>query len=221
MEVSEYEPILRVDWDIPRKQYPPKVVTLPTGEKMVIREIEREEAPILLDALRPLITVPRDYYDIVAARIYAEVLGWCRYRVRNEYVLIGVVNGDLAGVANNRLVNSKTCMSLHTMAFKRGGRVGAHMFAAKHEHAIENYGVEEILVTAESPIGFQRWMVEWSLEPRPGVQHELGGANTWALTKENYYKIKSKMVFGQRPVPDELYRQSLNPRLIVPDVVKG
>jgi hypothetical protein len=221
MEISEYESILRVNWDLPKKPYPPKVITLPTGEKMVVREIEREEVPILLEAIRPLLTVSRDFYDIVAARAYAELLGWYRYRVRNEYALIGVVNGELVGVVNNRLLNEKTCISLHTIAFRRGSRIGAHLFAAKQENAIENYGVDEILITAESPIGFRRWMVEWNLEPRPNVQHELGGANTWVLTKENYFKVKSKLVFGQRPVPEDLYNQSLKPRVIVPDVVKG
>ena len=219
-EVSEYEKYLRSDWDIPKKPYPPKYIILPTGDKMVVREIQREDVPPILDAIRPLLQVSRDYYDIVSARVYAELLGWYRYRVRNEYALIGVVNGVLAGIVNNRLVNEKLCVSLHTMALKRGGRVGAHLFAAKHEHAMETYGVEEILVTAESPIGFKRWMEEWGLELRPGVQHELGGAQAYALTRENYFRLKPKLVFGTRPVPDDLYKQSLNYRVDVPDVIK-
>lgn len=135
---EDIESILGVDWDVPRKPYPPKVVTLATGERMVVREASREEVPLLLDAIRPLLTVRSDYYDIVSARVYAELLGWYRHRVRNEYCLIGVVDGKLVGLVNNRLFNKKTCISLHTLTLRRGRRIGAHLFAAKQEHAIEN-----------------------------------------------------------------------------------
>ena len=218
--MENVESILNLDWDVAKKPYPAKVVTLPTGSKMVVREISREEVPLLLDAIRPLLTISKDYYDIVSARMYAELLGWFRYRVRNEYCLIGIVDGELAGIVNNRLYDSKTCVSYHTMALKRGGRVGAHLFAAKQEHAIENLGVDQVLVTAESPIGFKRWMVEWNLEPRAGMQHELGGADAYALTKEGYYLKKNKLVFGVRPVPETLYKESLNFKIVVPDVAK-
>lgn len=218
--MENIESMLSLDWDVPKKPYPAKAITLPTGSKMVVREISREEVPLLLNAIRPLITVSADYYDIVSVRMYAELLGWYRYRVRNEYCLVGIVDGELAGIVNNRLYDSKTCISLHTMALKRGGRVGAHLFAAKQEHAIENYGVDQILVTAESPIGFNRWMVEWNLEPRQGMQHELGGAAAYALTKEGYYLKKNKLVFGERPVPAALYEESLHFKVVDPDMVK-
>lgn len=220
MSIENVESILSLDWTIPKKKYPPKIITLPTGEKMVIREISRDEVPKILDTIRPLLTISKDYYDIVSARVYAELLGWYRYRVRNEYCLVGVVDGVLAGMVNNRIFNEKLCISYHTMALKRGARVGAHLFAAKQEHAIENYGVDEILVTAESPIGFRRWMVEWGLEPRANVQHELGGADAYALTKESYYEKKDKKVFGERPVPQEELQKSMNFKTVVPDVAR-
>ena len=212
--MEDVESVLKVDWDIRYKQYPPKVITLPSGEKLVIREAKREEVPLLLKAIMPYITVEKDYHDIVAARQYAELLGWYRYRVRNEFALIGVANGDLAGIANNRAYDQKLHMSLHTMALKRGARVGAHLFAAKQEHSIENLGAEEILVTVESPIGFRRWMLEWGLEPRPKLQHELGGATPYAITRDNYFKIKPTKVFGERPVPEDLMKQAANPKII-------
>lgn len=205
---EDVESILGVDWDIPYKSYPPKTILLPTGERMLVREAKREEVPKLLEALTPLITVAKDYYDIVAVRQYAELLGWYRRRVRNEFCLIGIVDGKLAGIVNQRAYDQKKHVSYHTTALKRGGRVGAHMFAAKHEHSMENLGAEEILVTAESPIGFRRWVVEWSLEPRPGVQHELGGANAWAITREVYKKVKPRLVFATRPVPADLLKAS-------------
>ncbi len=214
------ESLLAVDWDVPRKPYPPKYVILPTGERMVVREASREEVPLLLEAIKPLFNVRADYYDVVSARMYAELLGWYRYRVRNEYCLVGVVDGKLVGIVNNRLYDQKTCVSLHTIALKRGRRIGAHLFAAKHEHAMENYGVEEILITAESPRGFRRWMLEWGLEYRPGIQHELGGAACWVLTRENYYRQRSKLVFGKRPVPEDMLERSMKLEIVTPDILK-
>lgn len=205
---EDIESVLGVDWDVPKKPYPPKTVLLPTGERMVVREAAREEVPKLLEAIRPLLTVERDFYDIVAARQYAELLGWYRRRVRNEFCLVGIVDGKLAGIVNNRAYDQKKHVSLHTIALKRGARAGAHLFAAKQEHSIETLGAEEILVTAESPIGFRRWIVEWGLEPRHGTQHELGGANAWAITRDIYYKVKPRLVLGTRPVPDDLLKRS-------------
>jgi hypothetical protein len=209
----DIDSILEVDWDIPYKPYPAKYITLPSGDKMVVREAKREEVPFLLEAIRPYTTIEKDYYDIVAARQYAELLGWYRYRVRNEFCLIGVVNGELAGIVNNRAYDQKLHISYHTMAIKRGVRAGAHLFAAKQEHSIENLGAEEILVTAESPIGFRRWMEEWKLEPRPDRQHELGGAKPFAITRELYYKIKPTKVFGERPVPEDLLKEAEKPTI--------
>jgi len=97
--LTEVTDFLSIDWDVPRKPYPAKVLTLATGEKMVVREASREEVP-------------------------------------------------------------------------------------------------------------------------KGVQHELGGAKAWVLTKENYYKYKGRQVFGDRPVPEDLYKQSLDFELIEPDIMR-
>lgn len=85
---------------------------------------------------------------------------------------------------------------------------------------METYEVDEILVTAESPRGFGAFALEWGLEFRPGLQHELGGAKCWVLTRDTYFKKKAKLVFGHRPVPEDLYRHSLNPVLIEPDILR-
>jgi hypothetical protein len=204
---EDVESVLAVDWDIPQKPYQPKVVLLPSGERMVIREARREEAHKLLRAVLPLTSVEKDFYDIVAARLCGEILGWYRHRARNQFVLVGVVDGKLAGISNNRAFDQKTHISLHTLALKRGARVGAHMFAAKQEHSMDDLGAEEILVTAESPIGFRRLISQWC-EPKPGIQHELGGAKSWVITRELYRKVKPQQVFGTRPVPDDLVTQS-------------
>jgi len=114
---KDIESILRVDWDVPRKPYPPKMIVLPTGERMVIREASREEVPLLLKAIKPLLTVGSEYYDIVSARVYAELLGWYRYRVRNEYCLVGVVDGKLVGIVNNPRHSQHCLLYLLSVSF--------------------------------------------------------------------------------------------------------
>ncbi len=183
--------------------YPAKVITLATGAKMVVRQVDRDAVPILLEAVMPTLQVARDYYDIVGARLYAELLGWYRYRVRDEFCIIGQIEGLLVGIVNSRLYSPQLGMSLHTLAIERGLRIGAHLFAAKMEHHIEYLDQEEVLITAESPIGFRRWMIEYSLEKRDG-QHELGGATPFALTRDLYFRNKERLVAGERPVPPEL-----------------
>lgn len=185
--------------------YPAKAITLATGKKMVVREVTRDKVPELLEAVMPTLFIPRDYYDIVGARLYAELLGWYRYRVKDEFCLIGQVDGFLVGIVNSRMYSPELGISLHTLAIERGMRIGAHLFAAKMEHHIEYLGQEEVLITAESPIGFRRWMIEYNLEKRDG-QHELGGATPYALTRELYFENKDRLVAGERPVPAELMK---------------
>ena len=153
----------------------------------------------------PTLFIPRDYYDIVGARLYAELLGWYRYRMKDEFCIIGQVDGFLVGIVNSRMYSPELGISLHTLAIERGMRIGAHLFAAKMEHHIEYLGQEEVLITAESPIGFRRWMIEYNLEKRDG-QHELGGATPYALTRELYFKNKDRLVAGERPVSAELMK---------------
>jgi len=204
----ELEEVLRAP-EVPQAKYPPKVITLANSKKMVVREVQREDVPVLLKAVRPTINVERDYYDIVGVRLYAELLGWYRYRVRNEYCLIGQVDGYLVGIVNGRMLNEKIGVSLHTLAIDRGLRVGSHLFASKMEHHIEYLGQEEVRIVAESPIGFRRWMIEYGLELLPDVQHELGGATAYRLTKQIYYDTKPRLVVGKRPVPKTLLDEAM------------
>lgn len=205
--VSELEALLRPP-AIDMPLYPPKAITLASGEEMIVRQVDRREVPILLEAIYPLLWVERDFYDIVAARFFGELLAYKRYRVKDEYVLAGLIDGVLAGIVNGRLVDEKTGMSYHTLTIRRGLRVGSHLFAAKMEYHIEHVGQEEVLIVAESPIGFRRWMIEYPLAKRFEVQHELGGVPSWVLTKETYYNAKPRLVTGRRPVPEELLEKA-------------
>ena len=178
----------------------------------------REEAGALLGTVYPLLAVSKDYYDIVAARMYSEILGWFRYRVANEFVIVGAIDGVIAGIVTSRDVDGKTGMSLHTLTIKRGLRVGAQFFAAKMEHHIEYLGEDEVHIVAESPIGFKRWMIEYELEDRsaqyPGLRHELGGVPTFTLTRKLWNAVKAVKCTGTRPVPPEILQTAK--KLIMP-----
>jgi hypothetical protein len=198
----ELEAVLRPP-AFPQPPYPPKVITLANSKRLVIREVTRDDVPVLLEAVHPTLFIDKDYYNVVGARIYAELLAWQYYRVQNEFCLVGQIDGVLAGMVNSRMYSRKTGMSLHTLAIDRGLRIGAHLFAAKMEHHIEYLNQDEVLIVAESPIGFRRWMIEYGLEPTE-IPHELGGAPSYRLTRELYFKSKDRLVVGDRPVSEEL-----------------
>lgn len=200
--------------EFPMVPYPPKVITLANGKKMVVREISREEVPRVLEAVRPIMNYERDYYDIVAARVYAELLAWYRYREQCEFCLIAQIDAMLVGLVNSRMYSPKIGMSLHTLTIDRGLRVGSHMFAAKMEHHIEYLKQDEVWIVAESPIGFRRWMIEYGLEPT-NIPHELGGAPSYRLSKDLYYATKDRLVVGDRPVPKELLDQAMEEIIVV------
>ena len=201
--MNELEATLRPK-ETEQPPYPPKRVVLASGESMIVRPATREEVPKLLEALEPLIWVERDYYDIVGVRAFAELLGWKRYRVKDEYCLVGVMDGMLVGLVNGRSLSKNIGISLHTLALRRGLRIGAHLFAAKMEYHIEYLNQREVYIVAESPIGFRRWMIEYSLEERPHVAHELGGVMSYSLTRPLYFASKDRLVVGERPVSEDM-----------------
>ncbi len=207
MAIDELEKKLRPP-QMQLKPYPAKVITLANGKEMVVREAKREEIGVLLGSVYPLLGAPKDFYDIVAARMYEELLAWYRYRIANMFAIVGVIDGVIAGIVTSRQVHQKLGMSLHTVAIDRGLRVGAHLFAAKMEHHIDVLGGDEVWIVAESPIGYKRWMIEYELEDRsslyPDVRHELGGVPTHALTRALWEKHRANKCTGTRPAQADL-----------------
>ncbi len=205
--IDELEAMLRPPV-LPMAPYPPKSILLASGEEMIVRPALMEEVDTMLKSIQPLSWLDRDFYNIVSARLFAELLGWKTYRVRNEYCLVGVIDGVLAGIVNGRLFDEKHGISYHTLTLKRGLRVGSHLFASKMEHHIEYLGQDEVWIVAESPIGHRRWMIEYPLDKKFEIQHELGGAPSWVLTRDTYFKAKARLVTGSRPVSPEALARS-------------
>lgn len=220
--VNELEPLLAPPpMDIPA--FEPASVKVKTGETMLIRPLKEEEAPLLLNYLKKVMEVDHDYYDIVGVRIYAEILGWMRARLKDPYQMVGLIDGKLVGFCNGRLLNEDINISLHTMAFRRGLRAGAIMYYAKCEYCFETLKQKEWWATYESYNGWKRWGIGMAQPsyPWPDVQHELGGAKVYYVTKKYWDNVVKKYLLDmiqtkfERPVSEELLKK--NEKMVVPE----
>lgn len=219
VNVEDLEPILRPpESPLLAKEYPPRLLKLPDGKRMVVRMATTDDIPVILKTTRSVMDEERDFYDLVASRVYGEILSWLRKRVKDHYCLVAVIEGELAAIANARLWDDKVAISLHTMTFKRGAGIGSLMYLAKMEHAFENLGMEEWWATYESYTGIRYWglgLAQYQ-KPYPQIQHELGGARVFFTTKDQWYsfvKPKYQARLGERPVPNDLLNQSRNPKI--------
>lgn len=197
IDVREIEPLLQAP-PMDLKPFPDAMVKLKDGRTLYIREAKIEEAPLMLEHIKKYMDVDHDFYDIVGARVYSEILGWYRQRLKDPYTLVGMIDGLWVGFANGRLMNEDINISLHTMALARGGRIGAIMYYAKAYYGFEILGNKEWWATYESYNGWMRWglgMAQPSY-PWPEYQHELGGARVYYVTKK-YWDTAVKKYVGQ------------------------
>ena len=207
------------------KPWPGATVQLKDGRTLFIREARLDEVPAMLTYMEKLMHVDHDFYDIVGARVYSEILGWYRHRLKDPYTLVGLIDGVWAGFANGRLMSEDINVSLHTMALVRGGRIGAAMYYAKAYYGFEILGNDEWWATYESYNGWMRWglgMAQPSY-PWPDVQHELGGAKVYYVTKK-YWDQSVKKYVQQMVGADLDFNVSdkvrkANETLIVPDEI--
>ncbi len=195
IDVSEIEPLLQAP-PMDMKPWPEAMVKLKDGRTLYIREAKVEEAPMMLEHIKKYMDVDHDFYDIVGARVYSEILGWYRKRLKDPYTLVGLIDGLWVGFANGRLISEDINVSLHTMALTRGGRIGAIMYYAKAYYGFEILGNTEWWATYESYNGWMRWglgMAQPSY-PWPEYQHELGGARVYYVTKKYWDTAVKKYI---------------------------
>lgn len=185
LDVREIEPLLQAP-PMGMLPWPGAMITLKDGRTMYIREARLEEAPAMMAYMRRVMDADHDFYDIVGARVYAELMGWYRKRLKDPYTLVGLIDGEWVGLANGRLINEDINVSLHTMALARGGRIGAIMYYAKAYYGFEILHNKEWWATYESYNGWHRWGLGMAqpTHPWPDVQHELGGARVYYVTKQ-------------------------------------
>jgi hypothetical protein len=145
-----------------RKPWPPATIKLRTGGELYIREARIDEAKTLMQYVRKVMDVERDFYDIVGARVYAELLGWYRKRIKDPYVMVGMIDGKLAGLVNGRLMN-ETSTSAVARAFDRAAW-GA-LFYCKAYYAFESSARRSSVTT-----GFNSWRMGFlgMAQPHPG-----------------------------------------------------
>jgi hypothetical protein len=210
-DVVEIEPLLQAP-SMDLKPWPEAMLTLKDGRILYLREMKDTDVKPLLDYMKKVMEVDKDFYDIVGARVYAEILGQYRSRIKDPFTIIGTINGQLAGFANGRMMNEDVAISLHTMTFSRRGRIGWAMYYAKTFHALEILGAQEWWSSFESYNGWRMAGLEMAQPsyPWPDTQHELGGARVYYVTKDywdstikNYAKqmIGNDLVFD---VPDDV-----------------
>ncbi len=196
-----------------QRPFPPKLYTLKSGEEVVIRAAQKDEAPAILESLKPLIDpkYDKDFYHLVGTRTYAEVLAWRQSRLKDTYVIVATKkDGELIGLANHRFWDKNVAISLHTLVLKRAERVGVLLYLSKVEHGFDVAGVNEWWATFESPFGFRLgFRFNHVTKPWPEMQHELGGARIFYINRqqwEQYVKpfAKERNWLGTRPVAEDV-----------------
>lgn len=217
ISVNEIEPLLQAPpMNLPK--WPECILKIRDGRIMYLREATLDDAPQMLNYLKKVMDVDHDFYDIVGARCYAEILGWVRNRLKDPFNIIGTINGEWAGFANGRVMNEDIAISLHTMALARRCRAGWVMYYAKTYYAMEVLGANEWWSTFESYNGWRMAGLEMAQPsyPWPEYQHELGGARVFYVTKKYWdtvLKDYSKQMIGAEldfDVPDSVRNANAN-----------
>lgn len=193
IDVSEIEPLLQAPpMDLPK--WPEATITLKDGRILYIREATLEDVPLMLGYMKKVMEVEKDFYDIVGVRMYGEILGWYRKRIKDPFTLVGLIDGEWVGFANGRFMNEDIAISLHTMTFSRRGRLGWAMYYAKTYHALEVCKCKEWWSTFESYNGWRMAGLEMAqpTKPWPEYQHELGGARIYYVTQKYWQSTVKK-----------------------------
>ena len=188
----EIEPLLLAPpMDLPA--WPEAQITLKDGRILYIRQAKLEEVPAMLGYMEKVMKVEKDFYDIVGARVYAEILGWARMRLKDPFHLVGLIDGEWLGLANGRVMTEDVAISLHTMTFSRRGRLGWAMYYAKTYYALEILKCKEWWSTFESYQGWRMAGIEMAqpTKPWPEYQHELGGARVYYLNQTSWKSVKN------------------------------
>jgi hypothetical protein len=186
-DVSEIEPLLQApSMNLPK--WPEAMIQLKDGRTLYIREARLEDVPAMLGYMEKVMKVEKDFYDIVGVRVYAEILGWYRKRIKDPFTMVGLIDGEWLGFANGRVMSMDVALSLHTMTFTRRGRVGWAMYYAKTYHAMEILKCKEWWSTFESYNGWRMAGIEMAqpTKPWPEYQHELGGARVYYVNQDSW-----------------------------------
>ena len=96
------EGLFQADDNAPPMKPMYSVLTNKAGKKntVLIRSIKEKEIDPVLEFLKQTLDAEYDYYDIVGARVFAELLAIKRKRMKDEYFFLGLNNGKQIGRAH-------------------------------------------------------------------------------------------------------------------------
>ncbi|MFP4483243.1 MAG: hypothetical protein ACLFO1_00165 [Spirochaetaceae bacterium] len=226
LPVEKMEGMFAVPSTLPKFEPMYSTLTLRDGSTrdILIREIKPEEVDPLANFVKQYTDNEYDFYDIVGARVYAELLAIKRNRMKDQYFFVAFDEGVPIGIANGRKRDDEINISLHTMAFKRQVNAGPILFYSKAWYAFEVCKNNEFWATFESYNGWMLAGLNMGLPtyPWPEYQHELGGAKVyllrrdlWELTiRDEYPEQVARAELKPNP-PKELIEK--NEKMIVPE----
>lgn len=188
IDVQEIEGLLQAPpMNLP--PWPEATLPLKDGRILYLRAAREEDVPQMLEYMEKIMKVDHDFYDIVGVRVYGEILGWIRKRIKDPFHIVGLIDGEWVGLANGRVRDEKVAISLHTMAFSRRGRIGWAMYYVKTYYAMEMLKVQQWWSTFESYNGWRLAGLEMAQPtlPWPEYQHELGGARVYLVDQASWH----------------------------------
>ena len=126
-----------------------------------------------------------DFYDVVGARVHAEIAGWYRKRLKDPYHLLGLIDGEWVGFANGRLMNEDINISSTRWPWLEAAASAPSCITSRRITPLRSWGTRNS-ATYESYNGWHRWGLGMA-QPSyrwPEYQHELGGAWVYYVTKK-------------------------------------
>ena len=193
IDVAEIEGLLQgYSMDLP--PWPEAMFTLSDGRTLYLRAMTDEDIDPLLGFMEKVMKVNKDFYDIVGVRVYGEILAVRRKRLKDNFTILGLIDGEFLGFANGRFWNEDLAISLHTMTFSRRGRLGWAMYYAKTYYALEICKAKEWWSTFESYNGWRMAGLAMAqpTKPWPQYQHELGGAKVYYVNQDHWNRQLKK-----------------------------
>jgi hypothetical protein len=153
--------------------------------------------------------------------VHAEFAGWYRKRLKDLYTLVGLVDGELGGF-RERPADERGHQHQPAHDGTRARRPHRRDHVLRQVPLrLRDLGNNEFWATYESYNGWHRWglgMAQPSY-PWPDVQHELGGARVYYVTRrywdsmvKNYLRqmVGAELVFD---VPDTLVQANAELRI--------
>lgn len=193
IDVAEIEGLLQ-GYSMELPAWPEAMFTLSDGRTLYLRAMTDEDIDPLLGFMEKVMKVNKDFYDIVGVRVYGEILAVRRKRLKDNFTILGLIDGEFLGFANGRFWNEDLAISLHTMTFSRRGRLGWAMYYAKTYYALEICKAKEWWSTFESYNGWRMAGLAMAqpTKPWPQYQHELGGAKVYYVNQDHWNRQLKK-----------------------------